>query len=284
MLTCNLIGAGRLGKNLAQVFTKYAIASIQAICNQSIESSNYAWQELGLSGISCSIEQLPAADITIIACSDDAVAAVARQLAQQMIQPGSYIIHCSGVLNSSVLEPLKQHGCSLASLHPLKSFKAGYLSADAFAEVPIIIEGDEPACRWLEQVLSGLNAQVLSILPEAKALYHAAAVMASNYLVTLAAASEQLMADTGLEQHVAHKLITQLMKGTLANIEQNSTTATALTGPLMRGDIGTLTRHVHAISDPAISRLYKAAGLATLPLTQLNQDKKVQIQRLLTGN
>lgn len=282
MLTCNLIGAGRLGKNLAHVLEKHAIARIQAICNQSIESSNRAWQELGLCGISCPIEQLPAADITILACSDDAIAAVAQQLAQHTIQPDSFIIHCSGVLNSSALKPLKQHGCSLASLHPLKSFKAGYLSTDAFTAVPIIIEGDKPVCHWLERALSELNAQVLSILPEAKAAYHAAAVMASNYLVTLAAASEQLMASTGLDQCLVHKLITQLMKGTLANIEQSSTTATALTGPLMRGDTGTLALHVNAISDPAIARLYKAAGLATLPLTQLDKDTKLQIQKLLT--
>lgn len=280
MFSCNLIGAGRLGKNIALAFAKHQVVLMQAICNQTLESSRSAWRELGLNGMSCSLEQLPPADITLLACSDDAIATVAKQLAQQAIRPQSTVIHCSGALNSSVLEPLKEHGCFVASLHPLKSFKTAYLSAEAFNKVHVVIEGDKEACIWLNNSLMQLNAQIHTIPPKSKAAYHAAATMACNYLVTLAAVSEQLMAATGLQPDITHAMIAQLMQGTLDNLA-HSNPATALTGPLMRGDIGTLARHVQAIDEPALNLLYKAAGLATLALTQLDEDKKTQIRTLL---
>lgn len=280
MLSCNLIGAGRLGKNIALALAKRQIVLMQAICNQTLESSRSAWRELGLNGMSGSLEQLPPADITLLACSDDAIAIVAKQLAQQTIRPQSTVIHCSGALNSSVLEPLKEHGCFVASFHPLKSFKTGYVSAEAFNKVHVVIEGDKEACIWLNNALMQLNAQIHTIPPESKATYHAAATMACNYLVTLAAASEQLMDATGLKPDTTHAMINQLMQGTLDNLAHNNPT-TALTGPLMRGDIGTLARHVQAIDEPALKLLYKAAGLATLALTQLDENKKAQIRALL---
>lgn len=284
MLTCNIIGAGRLGKNIALALTTNNRVTVQAICNRTVASSTQAWQELGLNGISCTLEQLPPADITLICCSDDAISVIAQQLAEMAIQPGSYVIHCSGVLNSSVLQPLKKHQCAVASLHPLKSFKAGYLEPDAFAQVHVVIEGDEQVCSWLETSLLQLNALVHAIQPTTKAKYHAAAAIACNYLVTLAAVSEELMAATGLEQGLIKSMIAHLMGGTLNNIQHNSNTAAALTGPLMRGDIGTLELHLQAIDNPVSRELYKAAGLATLPLTKLAEIKKQQISALFADN
>ena len=170
------------------------------------------------------------------------------------------MFHCSGVLSSKILEPLKELGCYTASFHPLKAFKAGYLDAAAFNAVECVIEGDEIACAWLSQSFKALGANIITINPEAKSAYHAAACMASNYLITLALCSEDLFLKSGINPDQARLIIGKLMQGNLNNLIESQLIAQSLTGPLERGDIDTLALHLSAIDNPSIKKLYKAAG------------------------
>jgi predicted short-subunit dehydrogenase-like oxidoreductase (DUF2520 family) len=278
----NIIGAGRLGKNIALALSSAQIASVQSIVNRSVNSSERSCHEIGSGTFVSNIEDLPSANITWITTNDDSIRSIVSILAERaQLNPESLVIHCSGVLNSALLEPLKAQGCFIASFHPLKAFRTGYVDANAFDKVECVVEGDEKACRWLRHSFTALGSNIITIKPDAKVAYHAAACMASNYLVTLASCSEQLLLQAGLTAEQAQKMIGKLMQGNLNNLQETKLIAEALTGPLMRGDKETLSLHLQAIANPILLNFYKAAGLATLPLTQLPNDKKQSIANLL---
>ncbi|MDR3442600.1 MAG: DUF2520 domain-containing protein [Legionella sp.] len=280
-MNCNIIGAGRLGKNLGLSLSAAHIISSVSVCNRKIKSANTACQLMGYGHAVDEIERLPEADITWICCNDDYIPDIVEILAHRfLVKPGSFVVHSSGVLNSSLLAPLKDQGCSVASFHPLKAFKMGYLSPSAFEQVDCVMEGDEEVSAWLKESFTKLGAHVTTIQPEAKAIYHAAACIASNYLITLASCSEELLLKAGLEQQQSRRMLLNLMQGNLSNLQQTECIAESLTGPLMRGDIKTLSTHLYSIENQEIQNLYRAAGLATLPLTLLAEEKKEQIKNL----
>lgn len=278
----NIIGAGRLGKNIALALINARLAKLQSVCNLTPDTAYQFCKDLGL-GISVShLEDLPEADITWITCNDDSIQTIVSDLASKsMLKSGSLAIHCSGVLDSRILEPLKAQGCFIASFHPLKAFKTGYLDPDSFHNVDCVLEGDDIACSWLQQSFTQLGANIITIAPQAKPVYHAAACMSLNYLITLASCSEQLFCAAGIPREQARLLLRKLMYENLNSIEDGHLIGESLTGPIMRGDIGTLEMHLKAIENPAIQQLYKAAGLASLPLTHLSEDKKQMIAELL---
>lgn len=279
-MKCNLIGAGRLGKNIA-LSTKHIITSF-SICNRNPVSAQKASHELGFGLAVANIEQLPAAEITWISCNDDAIHEVVETLTRHpVLKPGSFVIHCSGALNSNILAPLKAQGCLVGSFHPLKAFKTNYLDPAAFNKVDCILEGDDEVCAWLKQSFMELGANLITIQPEAKTAYHAAACMASNYLITLASCSEALFLQAGIDSQQSRRMMLNLMQGNLHNLQQIESIAESLTGPLVRGDINTISLHLQSIQNSNIKQFYQTAALCTLPLTQLSEEMKQKIHAML---
>ncbi|CAM2734525.1 Rossmann-like and DUF2520 domain-containing protein [Legionella worsleiensis] len=278
----NIIGAGRLGKNIALALSVHQQINLNSICNRRYDTAIQACHEIGQGKAVKTITQLPQSDVTWITCNDDAIESVVYQLlCDAVLKPGSFIIHCSGALNSTLLHPLKELGCSVASFHPLKAFKSGYLDPAAFREIYCVAEGDDLVCKWLHQIFQPLGAQVLSIQPDEKTKYHAAAAIASNYLITLAHASEELLLQAGIAQTHARTMICNLMQGNINNLLHTQRIEETLTGPLCRGDTQTLNMHLKAINNPKTQALYKTAGLATLAMTDLPEETQIRIEELL---
>lgn len=278
----NLIGAGRLGKNIATALSTDQNMTLNSVCNQTVSSAQQAVKAIGCGSVVAELSALPETDCIWITCNDDAIASVVDALGKNVnLKSGCYVVHCSGVLDSSVLAPLEEKGCLVASIHPLKAFKSGELACNAFKEVECVIEGDKLVCSWLHNTFTNLGANIINMQAGNKSLYHAAACMASNYLVTLAHYSEQLFVASGLSSNAAKKVTLKLMQGNLQNMQQAFSIDEALTGPLMRGDVDTLARHLHAIEKGTIRDLYQTAGLATLELVDLPENKKKRIRDLL---
>lgn len=278
----NVIGAGRLGKNIAYALSSIKEITLDSICNQSMISSMQACNELGIGVAVSSLRELPPTEVTLICSNDDAIAPIVSALAQySVLKPDSLVIHCSGALNSDVLSPLKEQDCFIASMHPLKAFKTGYLDVQAFNKVHCIIEGDLQACYWLNNTFEQLGAYPTSIQAKGKTSYHAAATIASNYLITLAHCCEELLLQAGMTKEQARDMICSLMQGNINNLQQTANITETLTGPLTRGDTRTVSQHLLAIKNPLITELYKKAGLATLALTQLPEEKKQLMLEIL---
>ncbi len=284
IMRCNMIGAGRLGKNIALALSSMRFLSSLTICNSKLENAQKACQAIGFGQAVEQLEDLPEAELIWLCPNDDMIAGLVETLANQNhLQPGCYVVHSSGVLSSDILAPLKEKGCFIASFHPLKAFKTNYLDATAFNQVDCVLEGDEEVCHWLTNAFTHLGAFVTSILPTNKAMYHAAACIASNYLITLAAHSEALFLNAGLSPTQSRRMLVNLMQGNLNNLNHTKTIAEALTGPLVRGDSHTLTLHLKAIKNSEILSLYQAAGIASLPLTDLDEKQRNEIANLLAA-
>ncbi|MCZ6902689.1 MAG: DUF2520 domain-containing protein, partial [Rickettsia endosymbiont of Ixodes persulcatus] len=246
----HMIGAGRLGKNIARALTVSKLMALEFICNRSLKSAQQACNAIDAGTAVDSILKLPPTDVTWIASNDDAIESIIKTLAQNThIKPGSFVIHCSGVLNSRLLSPLKERGCFIASFHPLKAFIAD-VEDNAFKGVDCVLEGDDEVCNWLKLTFNQIGANIITIQPEAKALYHCAATLASNYLITLAACSEELMRQAGIPAAHIRPMIGNLMQSNLNNLQRSEHMVDALTGPLMRGDLNTIQTHLKSLSNP----------------------------------
>ncbi|MBA2710887.1 MAG: DUF2520 domain-containing protein [Tatlockia sp.] len=283
LIKFNVIGAGRLGTALALSLIKSGQGQLMAVCNANFNKAKLAVEKIG-SGIAVSrISELPAADLTFITTPDDLITQVAKQLAsEKILPPHSLVAHCSGVLSTNALSSLKKISCHLASIHPLKAFKSNNDDSFIFNQCDCVIEGDSEAVNIITVLFSDMGARVIPIKPEDKMIYHAAAVMSSNYLVTLAATAIQLFNQAGISKSLAKEITQNLMTSSLNNIKQSEIAADALTGPLQRGDLNTIKKHL-AILPASFRDLYSSAALATLPLTTLSDELKEEIKALMSS-
>ena len=272
MKTLNIIGAGKCGLSLAILFNRSQQFRILAVCNANLSSAEQAVSEIGDGyAVSC-IDKLPAADLIMIACPDDKIFGVANDLSK-IVQPGTIVFHCSGVLNSTHLKVLTDKGCYVASVHPLTSFANVEQSITNFAGSYCGVEGHGQAIKLLKKIFTGVGAQVLDINTADKALYHTAAVFSSNYLVTLAHVAEEMFVDSGIEQEQAKHLVTSLMQASVTNLQVQKEIKQALTGPIQRGDSKTVAIHLANIKKEHIHDLYIKLGRETLKLAMLGDDK-----------
>lgn len=281
MITFNIIGAGRLGKNIAYALTTSGLGQLTAVCNHQLSSAKQAIELIGMGEAVENLTDLPPAELTFITTADDLITPIAAQLAQNfLIKKGSIVAHCSGVLTTAALMPLKTLNCQLGSIHPLKAFKQG-LHPDSFKQCDCVIEGEAFAVKELTTLFQSLGAKLIALPAASKVLYHTAATMASNYLVTLAATTTELLKACGIEAGLAQQMIVRLMSGSLANVQQAKDIKQALTGPLTRGDLDTVNKHLQVLDSksdhPSLTAIYRKFGIATLALTDLDETKKQAI-------
>ncbi len=285
-LKLSIIGCGRLGKTLAFLLAKTKLVAIQEVVNLSSASATKAVAFIGQGSACASNKQLKSADVYLIATPDDSIEAVAQQLAKQnSFSEASVVFHCSGLLSSQCLSSLAQLGCYTASIHPLFSFSKPIVDVEIFKGTYCAFEGNKFALEKLLPLFRAIDSQPFLIEKNHKALYHAASVFASNYLVTLASMAEACYKKAGLSAKLAKTLTRALMAQTLGKIQCVDKPRAALTGPLQRGDKNTLKKHLQALtSSPDLACVYKSLASATLPLTQHNKRLKKALAPLFIGD
>ncbi|MDF1654061.1 MAG: DUF2520 domain-containing protein [Coxiellaceae bacterium] len=280
--TINIIGAGKLGLHVAYVLKHQKNIIIQAVCNRSLASGQRVVERLGVGHAVAEIADLPSADMTLIAVPDDTINTVADELAlSDNLQMHSVIVHCSGSLSSQVLNAARVKNCDLVSMHPMKSFASTGLNRDGFNGVFCALEGDSLAVQQIKLLFQGISVRWLAIDSEKKMAYHAAGVFASNYLVSIAHSACQCLEQAGVEQQLALEVVTELMQGTIANIQQNACLRSSLTGPVQRGDLMTIQQHMQHLSHSEQQKLYAELGRNIIDLTCHNEDLKSQLDAIL---
>ncbi len=271
----SIIGTGRLGSALALALHRsgYPIVGLVAshLVNAEATARLLRQRERKASPVVLSakdIKRLPQSDITLICTPDDEIEKLAGRLAGH-IQTRT-VLHTSGALSSAVLAPLARTGLHTGSIHPLISVSEPRTGAAAFAGAFFCVEGDPQAIRIARRIVRDLNGSAFSIPSESKALYHAAAVMASPHATTLFDIAVSTLAATGLDRRMAKKVLIPLMESTAQNLK-TSETADALTGTFARGDVATVKRHLKALGGkehgPA-REIYKLLGLHALELAE----------------
>ncbi|MGH8808956.1 MAG: Rossmann-like and DUF2520 domain-containing protein [Noviherbaspirillum sp.] len=263
--TLNIVGCGHVGRTLGRLWSANESFVIQDVLNRSVESGQQAVAFMQAGEAVAAYADLRAADIYLIATPDDQIATACEALAQTgLLNANSVVFHCSGALLSSDLQSASHCGAAVASTHPVRSFAVPEQVMTSFAGTYCGVEGDPAALHLLTAAFTEIGAIPVAIDAEFKSIYHAAAVFASNYLVTLLDVAQQAYAKAGIPAGEALKLMEPLVRGTVDNVFQLGPTD-ALTGPIARGDIATAVKQYRAMNawDDQLGALYKQLGKLT---------------------
>ncbi len=262
MLRLGVIGCGTVGTSLA-VRLHRAGYDISAVISRSSSSALRLSQMAGGSRVYQSLQDTADnADLVFITTPDDAIAQIVNQIRWRR---GQYVVHCSGADSLDVLEPARLVGAKVGSLHPLQTFASIQKAIENLPGSTFALEAEGDLLEILKGMAIALEGHWIKLGAGDKAAYHTAAVMTSNYLVTLVKLATDLWGSFGIPPDQAVKALLPLLKGTLNNIE-NLSVPYALTGPIARGDIGTVQIHLNTLAEtsPSILPVYCELGLQTL--------------------
>lgn len=260
------VGAGRLAASLAAGLAQagYDVTVIASAHHQSAQALAAA---IGPAVVATAdMSQVAAlADVVFLTVPDSAIL---KTCASVPWAPKHVVAHCSGALGLDVLATATQRGASVGCLHPLQTFPSRTPEPARFEGIHCGVEGAGSAGSRLEQFVNDLGAKPFRLEGVDRATYHAAAVMVSNFVVALASAGGRLWELAGLDPLEGREALAPLMLAAAENVSKMEL-AKALTGPVARGDIATVERHLAALdSDAGLLELYRllSAELLRLPL------------------
>jgi len=240
-----IAGAGRVGQALGRLLHDAGLPVV------AIASRTKGHASAAAAFVGAGVQPLDYADLPrsccrlIIAVPDDALPAVACLLRESGWEDG-IVIHTSGVNGTEVLNGLQAKGSSCAALHPLQTVPSAEKGLKALIGCQYILTGDGEAAEWAREIVAILGGTLLELPNEARALYHAAAVLLCNDFVVLAEAGLRLLEEAGLSREVAARAFIALADQSLKNVFSRPRGA-ALTGPVARGDTGTIQKHLVAL-------------------------------------
>jgi predicted short-subunit dehydrogenase-like oxidoreductase (DUF2520 family) len=200
---------------------------------------------------------------------DDAVAGLINERQQGSrgrIASGTVVVHTSGGAEPELIPRLTEFGMSGGTFHPLIPFANADRVPDLLKHAWIGIDGDDPARATSRRLAGHLGARTLDIPAGGKSMYHAAAVMSSNFPVVLAAIASDVLTSLGIPERSAENAVHGLMEAAVTNLADSSA-AEALTGPVVRGETETVIRHLTALrANPDARAVYKRLSLAALSI------------------
>ncbi len=298
-----IIGAGRLGQAFAIALQSsgYPVVALVARSRQKAEKAAALLKKTFGQGLvkakpkslvfgANQLEELPETDLVLITTPDDAIQETAERLSSLWKgRKQSTVLHTSGALSSEALAPLAEKGLQTGSIHPLVSVSEPVSGAAALHGAFFCIEGTGKAKRLAEAIVGDLAGHSFTIKPESKALYHAAAVMASPHLTALVDLAVEMLSACGLSKTRAQEVFMPLLESTVNNLK-TSNPRQALTGTFARGDVATVRRHLDALSGKELAEaleVYKLLGLHSLQLAEKNGlDAKllIEIRKLLRSS
>jgi predicted short-subunit dehydrogenase-like oxidoreductase (DUF2520 family) len=285
-LTVSVVGAGRLGTALAMALAScgYRLEAVVArrLTRARRAASLFTKQPKALSH--AQLNKLPNSELILIATPDDAITTTVDRLAdsQKGGPPGRTVLHTSGALSSKVLSPLAKVGFHTGSLHPLVSVSDPVSGARNLRDAFYCLEGDPAALRVARLLVRDLGGHSFSIDAGNKALYHAAAVMASGHMVALFDIASELLARCGLDLKSARRVLMPLVESTVRNL-LSSDPARALTGTFARGDLATVQRHLEALGANGLRdalRAYELLGHRSLEVAKRNGVDAAMVKKI----
>lgn len=205
--------------------------------------------------------------LVLVATPDDAIAQAAEVLAVSGgVGRDHVVLHLSGLLDRTVLAALARTGAALGSFHPLQSIAEPATAPAQLRGAFAGIEGDPRALVAGQRVAAALGMTAVPIDSTAKPAYHAGAVLAANYTTALAGVAARLAEAAGVPPATAARMYLPLIAGAAANLADLGA-ARALTGPIRRGDAGTIRAHLAALPTE-LRPLYRILGRQALELAR----------------
>ncbi len=284
MLTIGFIGAGITGTALATRLDQQGYR-IAAVSSRTLASAEKLAQRMEHCRVYKTAQEVADnAQFVFITTTDDVIGEVAARIRWYK---GQSIVHCSGAHSIDIIESARQFGANTGCLHPLQTFASIEQAIENLPGSTFAIEAEEPLLTILKEMSTAMAGHWVILEANDKVLYHTAAVFACNYLITLMKLATDLWQDFGVSREQAIKALLPLLRGTLRNIE-NVGLPNCLTGPIARGDLGTIKKHLEALEkeSPYLLSTYKQLGLQTLPIAlakgKINSEKVQELQELLS--
>jgi len=259
-----IIGTGVVGTAVGVVLNQKGY-EITGVYDVKSESTKQIVERIRCAACSTPQEVSRSADILLITTSDSVIQSVANSLAEAVaFYADQTIIHMSGALSSEIIDRAKDFGARVLSVHPVQSFASLERAIEVLPGSIFSIEGDKEAYDTAVAFVEALGGEYFFIDRKAKPLYHAGACVVSNYLVTIIDFGVKLLESTGISRQMALKALMPLINGTVKNIE-NIGIPRALTGPVARGDLATVIKHMECMEEmaPELLKLYGALGVHT---------------------
>jgi predicted short-subunit dehydrogenase-like oxidoreductase (DUF2520 family) len=277
------IGAGTVGTALATRLSERGY-TVVAVSSRSQASADKLAQAInGCHAVASSQAVADSAELVFITTPDDAISTVVSAV---QWHPGQSVVHCSGADSVNPLKPAREQGASVGAIHPLQTFASVEQAINNISGSTFALEAQEPLLSTLKEIATTLDGTWIELKSDDKVLYHAAAVIACNYLVTLVKLATDLWQTFNVPPEQATHALLPLLRGTIANIERVGIPQ-CLTGPIARGDTGTITKHINAMEKaaPALLPTYLDLGRQTIPIAlakgRIDQQQARELWELL---
>ncbi|MBN2298570.1 MAG: D-glycero-beta-D-manno-heptose 1-phosphate adenylyltransferase [Deltaproteobacteria bacterium] len=248
-----VIGLGKVGSVLLTLLSQEGHTPVWTVSSQVLKYDIPVFPSVPI--------EPAGVDVVFISVPDSAIAGVAEIIAKRWGKTcrGICFYHFSGLFSSDLLECLELEGGEVASLHPLQSIVDMEGAEQAIRQCWFTSEGSKHAIEAAGVIVNSIGSRLINISKQDKIIYHTAAVIASNYLVSLVSQARQLIEASGMSM----EHLVPLINSTVANIEKHG--QSALTGPVQRGDWATVKAHIAELYErfPDILPSYDALGRYT---------------------
>jgi predicted short-subunit dehydrogenase-like oxidoreductase (DUF2520 family) len=267
--TCGIIGCGRVGRALS-IALKNSGYSLSVLMDKNRKVVDFMRALFPESLVTADYKDWPHFDVLFIAVNDDYITTTGQELADSTIEFGKSIVaHTSGVLTSESLSPLERRGVKIASMHPVQTFSGAQNDTYKLRNSFFALEGKAEAINVLQGVIADIGGKSFVISPDFKPTHHLACVLASNYVITLMNMAVSLFEPLEIPKHQIKSILLPLMKNAVENIS-NQEMSSALTGPISRGDLQTVEKHINLLqtNNSDLLKLYADLGLETVKLAR----------------
>ena len=277
------VGAGTVGTSLAVALSRKGYPVIAAASRTFSSARALAEKVPGCVAYPAAGEAAQASDVVFITCPDDTIATVASSIPWR---PSQGVVHCSGAASLDVLVQAVEQGAVAGAFHPLQAFSSVENGVKSIPGTTFGIEGNEEMRAYLASMASAIGGNPISLRSEDKPLYHLSGVMLGGLLSALAAVSAQLWEQFGMRRADGVKALAPMMRQVSVNLETSGVPG-AMAGPYIRGDIGTILKHLEALQlrAPEVLPLYCELALAGLPFAlekgTLKPEREEEIRRLV---
>jgi len=263
--TTFLVGAGPVATALAGSLRLGGVPVLGLWARRSAQA-RHAGSVAGVAAFSSAPPDiLLESEIVILAVRDTVIGEVAQMLVGTgLVNKRHVLLHCAGAASArELLGVVDDQVAAVGTLHPLSAIADGKEAMRALRGTVFGVEGDELARTKASQLVGALGGVVLPLDGTQMAAYHAAAALASNYVVATLDAAAAVLASAGVSPDKAAQALVPLAEGALRNVALHGTTA-GLTGPVRRGDAATIQRHLDAMRGrPELAEIYRVlAGRA----------------------
>lgn len=260
------IGAGKVGISFGRYLVDNKI-EVTGYFSKSSCSAIKAASYTGTKEFNTMEQLLLESEMVFITTPDDVVKSISEEISKKELRLKQIFVHMSGALASEELKAVKDKGCLTASLHPLQAFADIEKAVGSLKTTLFSLEGDLEALKVLEAVMESCGNEYVIIPSDKKELYHSAACVVSNYMVTLLDIGERLFEIAGIGKDMSKAGLLPLIYSSLENYRSLGAEE-ALTGPIARGDVKTIIKQMEAIQSycPELEAFYSSMGRETLKL------------------